>query len=446
MKKRLKAISIILAMILALAPGFPVQKAYAAGTAITVQTLEAHPGDTVTLKVSISGNTGVALFQLPLSYDSDKLEKVSFKGVKLMDTDWTIGQEALWVCLDMYTGNGTILELTFKVKDGTSGFAAVSIGSGALVADYDETVLTVSYVSGGVNITKKPAPTEPASTEPAPTEPKPTEPKPTEPKPTEPETVPSESETVIGSETESTEEPTEPETGRKSVKSGESIEILIGEGKALISLPAAKTNRAEIGLEYDGNLSEQLLTTEELKRVTEGEKAEISISADWVSEEEMTYKNHQALETALAELQKDGSLAGVLGTLNLDLSKRIGNDAVVKMTEAEIAEALKAADGCFTLNLSELTAPEGIESELYMLLLFEDGSTKLKKITELSHDAVTVESGAVPLAVLYVSAKTEKSYWFYFIGLGIAVVVILAICLLRKKQVLLLTGKQKKSK
>ena len=101
--------------------------AIAAGTGeIAVASATGAPGETVTISVSLKSNPGVAYLNIPITYDSTKLEAPVISGTGL--TGWQVGTSALWADAADTTYTGDILSLTFKIKEGTSGTANVSVG------------------------------------------------------------------------------------------------------------------------------------------------------------------------------------------------------------------------------------------------------------------------------------------------------------------------------
>lgn len=74
-------------------------------------------GENVTLYVSLGNNPGIMGMQITISYDDTLLEKVSYQGIGMNGGVWTIVNNAVWDNGSDDTYNGTILALTFKVKD-----------------------------------------------------------------------------------------------------------------------------------------------------------------------------------------------------------------------------------------------------------------------------------------------------------------------------------------
>ncbi len=141
---------ILLALVIVFAFG---ATAMAAGTpTITVSTVSetVEAGSEITVTVTISNNPGIAVLTLPIKYDENMLEKVSFEGKGL--SGWTIGTNATWVSDSNSTYNGEILTLKFKVKDSApAGKATVTIEN---IESYniDEEAVTFSVVPGGATV------------------------------------------------------------------------------------------------------------------------------------------------------------------------------------------------------------------------------------------------------------------------------------------------------
>lgn len=124
----------------------------AAGTpSIIVSSAEAECGDEVTIKVSIKNNPGIAMLELPISYDTTRLEKVQFTASGL--PGGMVESTAVWIGTGDSTYNGTILTLKFKVKENApAGNAAVSV-SVRSASNWNEEDITFAVNNGGVTVT-----------------------------------------------------------------------------------------------------------------------------------------------------------------------------------------------------------------------------------------------------------------------------------------------------
>ncbi len=164
MKNRNRIIATILSLIMIVST-VPIIAIAAKAPMLTVDSVEAEPGDTVKVNVSISGNTGIAGALIGISYDS-RLALVSAEnGNAFQNLTFTkpgkLGNPAkfLW---DSESGmskkDGTILILTFKVADnaekGTSLNVTINCKSGDFY-DADLNTVEVHSVNGGVNIVKE---------------------------------------------------------------------------------------------------------------------------------------------------------------------------------------------------------------------------------------------------------------------------------------------------
>ena len=128
---------------------------YAADTpAFRVSSTEAEPGAEIRLTVSTENNPGIASFDLNIDYDSDKLEwidvqKGSFPGM----WDVAVGRSITWFDTDNNSENTVIATLTFKVKEGASGTAQVSVSyKTGNVYNINEEDISFETISGGVTI------------------------------------------------------------------------------------------------------------------------------------------------------------------------------------------------------------------------------------------------------------------------------------------------------
>lgn len=164
MKRGFRIISVVLILLLLLST-VPVTAFAAKKPTITVDTVEAKTGETVTINVSISGNTGIAGALIGISYDS-KLTLVSAEnGDAFGNLSFTkpgkLGNPAkfLW---DSESGaskkNGTVLKLTFKVADNAEKGIVLKVNASCKSGDFydsDMDTVEVNSVNGGVNIAKE---------------------------------------------------------------------------------------------------------------------------------------------------------------------------------------------------------------------------------------------------------------------------------------------------
>lgn len=140
---------------------------------MTVSTVTAERGQTVTLDVVVSGNPGMNAAALKPVYDETALELVSMK----FNTDDFSGNEeygknAVWATGSNNTSNGKFLTLTFKVLDEAAiGMTEVTIFNidgylkeGAVSNSSAESV-NYKVVAGGVNVFDPTAPIINVSTE-----------------------------------------------------------------------------------------------------------------------------------------------------------------------------------------------------------------------------------------------------------------------------------------
>lgn len=153
-----KVISLVMAVLLLV--GMMSVGALAAGTpSIQVSNTDAHPGDTVTVMVSLENNPGIACFELAVSYDSSRLEWTGVSVNEEMGGNWdaAVGETILWVNADDYKQNGEIFSLTFKVLDSAkAGAADVSVSyEVGEVFDENEQDVNFTVSAGGVTIKAK---------------------------------------------------------------------------------------------------------------------------------------------------------------------------------------------------------------------------------------------------------------------------------------------------
>ena len=147
-----KILTILLAAIMVFAMGVTAFATEDPTIRVSTVSGTVKPGDEITVIVSIENNPGFFAITLPIEYDKEKLEKVSFEGTG--DLTWTIETQALGEnkAMENYTGNGEILILKFKVKeDALSGNAIVTIGK-VKAATFDGNKVDFTVVPGGVTV------------------------------------------------------------------------------------------------------------------------------------------------------------------------------------------------------------------------------------------------------------------------------------------------------
>ncbi len=138
----------------------------AATATLTVGTVAAKPGDTVTVPLSVSQIDGIGAVGIYLTYDMAVLECVSAEVVGIMnDMDTTTANTTpvnrtgeVWLtgmCLAGISGSGDLMHVTFKVKENTNANFA-NIG---FVQDKDQhliyvdgSLMDVTCNAGGVSI------------------------------------------------------------------------------------------------------------------------------------------------------------------------------------------------------------------------------------------------------------------------------------------------------
>ena len=169
-KKRL--CSLVLAMVCTLLWACPV--AAVSSATLTVGTVAACPGDTVTVPLSVSQIDGIGAVGIYVTYDTSMLECISAEAVGIMnDMDTNTANTApvnrqgeVWLtgmCLAGISGSGDLMHMTFKVKESaTDGFATIGF-----VAEKDQqlilvdgSLMGVTCTAGGVSIATEATVTE----------------------------------------------------------------------------------------------------------------------------------------------------------------------------------------------------------------------------------------------------------------------------------------------
>lgn len=138
------------------------QFSYAEGFNLTVGTKEANKGETVTVDLTISGNTGIIAALFELEYDKERLilvkaeDKGLIKGAIFSQTYEKYPYIMLWNSSSAknFTANGTLATLTFKVSDSAiSGDAFIKVSyNPENVYDADLNNVDVRIKSGVIKV------------------------------------------------------------------------------------------------------------------------------------------------------------------------------------------------------------------------------------------------------------------------------------------------------
>ena len=142
-----------LLVIFALAASMLVSTAFAAGTAIYVESANAKAGEEVTIDVSISGNTGFAAAKVQLVYDSSVLTLKSITPGLLAGGAVNNAKGLVtFASATEVTDNGVLMSATFAVAaDAPDGVASVSVNVSRLANTASEP-LNPSVSAGGVSV------------------------------------------------------------------------------------------------------------------------------------------------------------------------------------------------------------------------------------------------------------------------------------------------------
>lgn len=134
--------------------------ATAANCTITISKVDAKPGDTAYIDLSINDNPGIAAITISITYDSSVLEYKGYKEGFL--SDYTIKAHPSkntirFINLEKsdVTQNGTFLTLIFKVSDSAvAGNSKVDINyKKGDFCNWNAQAVSPTIVAGGVNIT-----------------------------------------------------------------------------------------------------------------------------------------------------------------------------------------------------------------------------------------------------------------------------------------------------
>ena len=151
-------IGLIFVLIMTIAGGKT--RVQAAGAALSVSSVSAEKGGTVTVNVSLSNNPGIYGIKVKTEYDSSALQLKSMSNGNVFPVSEAICNEAKGVYVanssdfNNVTGNGTLFTLEFKVLDGTDAASCNVSVKLEKAQNVDGGKIDVSGGSGKVTVEK----------------------------------------------------------------------------------------------------------------------------------------------------------------------------------------------------------------------------------------------------------------------------------------------------
>lgn len=121
---------------------------------ITVGSVNAVPGETVTVPVAMTKNPGINTFSLGFNYDTAKLSLIDVEVSEGLGGQFTYSKKAVWLNSKDITYTGEILSLNFKVLDNAlAGEAAVTVTYNVGdISNYDEDDVYFDIVPGKISV------------------------------------------------------------------------------------------------------------------------------------------------------------------------------------------------------------------------------------------------------------------------------------------------------
>ena len=129
--------------------------ASAAGSpSLSVSSVSGKAGENVSVDVTLSNNPGIAMLEFDIEYDTECLALVSMTANDAVLEDAAAKTRYIWVTSEEgnCSNNGKILTITFTIKEGATGEAAVKV-TNVNCGNWAEEVLSVGTSAGKVTMT-----------------------------------------------------------------------------------------------------------------------------------------------------------------------------------------------------------------------------------------------------------------------------------------------------
>ncbi len=126
---------------------------FAAGETISVASVDAVKGETVSVPVVLSGNTGFDNYEMTLDYDAEALELTGISGTYVTAGNTANGKVVYAAANNVNDEEVTLFTATFKVKeDADEGAYPVSVTVQTIGISYPSSVMEPSVNSGSVTL------------------------------------------------------------------------------------------------------------------------------------------------------------------------------------------------------------------------------------------------------------------------------------------------------
>ena len=150
MKKTLLILTVLLQMI-----GLIVVSGAADAPTVTLSSVKAKPGETVTIDVAIANNPGIAVFDVSLKYDADALSLEKVEKDAAFPGNLNPAATIPWFSMEETAYNGKIFTVTMKVLDtAKAGTVSVSLDN-CEFKNWNEEDVNFTIVPGSVTVEAK---------------------------------------------------------------------------------------------------------------------------------------------------------------------------------------------------------------------------------------------------------------------------------------------------
>ncbi|MCR4831730.1 MAG: hypothetical protein K5883_09805, partial [Pseudobutyrivibrio sp.] len=218
-------------------------------------------------------------------------------------------------------------------------------------------------------------------------------------------------------------------------KTDTKAELSVGKGKAVINVEKGDSSDICARTTDDETLLKNILTEEQLKRVAEGATVNLKITANVVSEDELSADDSKNINDGVEKYKKDVPGLSVAGYVDLSIYLQLDDE-----DWSYVSDTNKPVE--LVINVPK--SMQGL-SENYYILRLHDGETTMFSDNDDDPETITISTGKFSIYVIMYDSeaaaeieKTEKNEMsiliiFLLVLLVVLIVQIIYIFIIRKK-------------